>query len=161
MLGDFPDWVFRGCPAVTFVSRFLAFGVGAICTDLDGWTGEVVWVFGEIVLAVLLWDSVVFGISIDSSSVTSVAAASSLAVDDGLGWEGDIWPGSVSGDIDSVSNRAGGSLCPAGAAVCGNVLILVPWEIVDAANVSPVPGFGQIQNIEVLMRTRACHMFWH
>ena len=45
----------------------------------------MVWVFGEIVLAVLLWDSVVFGISIDSSSVTSVAAASSLAVDDGLG----------------------------------------------------------------------------
>ena len=160
MLGDFPDGVFGCGPTVAFVSGFLSFGVGAVLAFLDGGAGEVVWVFGEVVLAVFFGDTVGFGEGVDSSGVAAVAAASGLAVDDDLGGEGDVGPGSVSGDVYSVGEGAGGALSPAGAAVGGDVLVFAPGEVVDTADVSPVPGFGEVFEVDVFVGAWTGDVFW-
>lgn len=50
---------------------------------------------------------------------------------------------------------AGAAVGPAGATVLGNVLVAGRAHIVGAVDVPPVPGFGQIRNVYVLMRTRS------
>ena len=92
-------------------------------------------------MAALFRDAVGFGEGIDAAGVSSIAASSSLAVDDDLGREGNIRPGSVAGDVDAIGNRRSGSLCPAAPAVSRNVLILAPREVVNSRNIPPVPRF--------------------
>lgn len=80
----------------------------------------------------------VHGKLIDSQWITSVTVTSSITVDDGLRGETD-GDSHVSEDVDSVGKRRGGTLSPARAAILGNMLVLVPREVVDSADVSPIP----------------------
>ena len=83
-----------------------------------------------------------FSVLINPLGVTSPAATSRFAVYDDLNGKSNIGPGSVSRNVDPISNRAGGRLGPATATVCGNVLVFGPGQVVDAADVSPVPVVG-------------------
>lgn len=135
--------------------------MSAVLTLLDVGAAEVVRVLGQVVLAALFGDAVVLGILVDATRISSVAASSGLAVDDHLRRKSHIRPGSVSDDVDSVSNRAGSALSPAGSTVGRNVLILVPGNIVDSINVSPVPILRKVLKVEVFMWSLDSHMFWH
>ena len=78
-------------------------------------------------------------ILVNSCRISTIARASSLAVDNNLSVETN---GSCSleivQNIEAVSNRWSSSLCPAWAAIFWNVLILVPWKVILTVHVSPV-----------------------
>lgn len=59
------------------------------------------------------------------------------------------------GGAGRTCHGAGAAVSPAGAAVLGDVLVAGGADVVDAVDVSPVPGFGQIGNVEILVRTRS------
>jgi len=92
---------------------------------------------------------------VDTTGVTTVARATLLGIDNGLGIDGD---GSVSAqlvhDVESISNCGGRSLSPARPAVLGNVLVLVPGKVVDSVHVSPVDGGGNIFFLEFIPGVR-------
>jgi hypothetical protein len=158
VLSHFPDRITRSSPAVSNISWLLSLGVSAVLTLLNIGTAEVIGVLSQIVLTTFFRNTVVFSVLIDTSRVSSVATSSSLAVDDHLRRKRDIRPSSVSGNVDSVSNRTGGALSPARATVCRDMLILGPREIVDSANVSPVPTFREVLHVDVLMRSGSSHV---
>lgn len=133
--------------------------MGAVLALLDGGTAELIGVLGQIVLATLLGDAVVLGVGVDSHGVASVAAASCLAVYDHLRGEGHVRPGPVPHDVDPVSDRTGAALCPAAPAVRRNVLILAPRHVVHSIHIPPVPAFGQVFEVEVLVRPWSCDVF--
>ena len=54
----------------------------------------------------------------------------------------DIGPGGLSSDLDSIGERRGRSVGPAGTAVGGDVLVAHVGQVVSALNVAPVPGLG-------------------
>lgn len=126
MLGDLPNWVFGSCPAVAHVAWLLSLGRSAVLAFLDVRAGEMLWVFGEVVLAALFGDAVGLGVGIDAGGESTVTASSGLAVDDYLRGKGDVRPTAIASYVDPVSNGAGTSLRPTTAAVCGNVLVFVP-----------------------------------
>lgn len=103
-MGDFPDWVARGGPAVSNVSGLHALGVSAVLALLDGRAAGLCRVLCEVILAALLGDAVGLGKCIDTAWVSSVAGSSSLAVDDNLRRECHIGPGSVPRDVDPISD---------------------------------------------------------
>lgn len=157
VLLDFPNWITLLSPAVLFlcwVSDWCA--VSAL---LDVRAAEFVWVFSKVGLAGLFRDSVLVCINIHLDWVSSVAASSSLAIDDNLGRQGHIWPSPVSQDVDSVGDWGSRSMSPAAAAVSWDMLVSSPGQIVNSWDVSPVPGFWQIANLEILVRTRRCDEF--
>lgn len=84
------------------------------------------------------------GISVHISWVSTIAGASSLAVDDDLSVKTDRSGGlEVIKDVKAVSNCRGSTLSPARSAVLGNVLVLVPRQVILAIHVSPVNNCGQ------------------
>lgn len=44
-------------------------------------------------------------------------------------------------------------MSPAGATVLGDVLVASGADVVDAADISPIPGLWQIRNVQILVRT--------
>jgi hypothetical protein len=88
-------------------------------------------------------ETILIGIGIYIGWVSAVAGASSLAVDDYLSIKADRgWGLEVIKDVEAISNGRGSALSPAGSAVLGNVLVLVPGQIVLAVHVSPVNNCG-------------------
>lgn len=81
---------------------------------------------------------------INARGNSSVAASSCLAVDDDLRRKSEVRPGSVSYDVEPISDGAGGSLGPAASAVSGNMLVLVPRKVVDSFDVPPVERFRDV-----------------
>jgi len=71
--------------------------------------------------------------------ITTVARSALLAIDDNLGVNTNGgWGLEVVEDVKAVSNSRGGALSPTGSAVFGNVLVLIPGQVVFAVHVSPV-----------------------
>jgi len=64
-------------------------------------------------LAGLFWDSSVVSKYINLEWVSSVAASSSLAINNNLRRKGHIGPSVVSENVDSISKRAGWAMSPA------------------------------------------------
>ena len=159
VLSDFPDGIFVPGPTVSFVRLVLGRRPGAVLAFLDIRAAELVRVLGKISLAGFLRDTVLVSVDVDFSGVSSVAASSSLAVDDDLRGEGHGRPGVLSDDVDSVGDGAGRSMGPAGSAVGGDVLVSGPTEIVGSVDVSPVPLIGKVFNVEVFVRSRPGHEF--
>lgn len=145
VLRYFPDGIARSGP--TFKVTVFVSGRGAIFAFVDIVTSKFLWVFGEIILAGLLRNSMIFGKNIHTASITAIAATSGVAIDEHLRGEGDIWPGSISGDVDSIGEGAGAALGPATAAVVRDVLVFVPGEIVDATDVAPVPALREVVGV--------------
>lgn len=46
-------------------------------------------------------------------------------------------------------------MSPTGATVLGDVLVAGRADVVDAVDISPIPGFWQIRNVQILVRTRS------
>lgn len=89
-------------PAVSLFSSGWGWS-GTVTTLLDIIAGEFVWVLGDIVLAGDFWEPFSVCEFVDSSSVSSIAGSSRVAIDGDLWGESDLGPGVVSLDIDSVS----------------------------------------------------------
>ena len=88
------------------------------------------------------------GVSVDNTRVAAVAGASLLAVDNDLSVETNWSRGlQVSQDVESVGDGGSGALCPAGAAVARNVLVLGPRHVVLAVHVSPVNILRQVLSL--------------
>jgi hypothetical protein len=100
-------------------------------------------VVSSILLARAVGDSVLVSVLVNLSGVATIAATSSLAIDDSLGVKTD-WGGVLQliQDVESVSDGAGSALSPAWAAVARNVLILVPGHVVTTVHISPVNDLG-------------------
>ena len=119
-------------------------------------------VVGNVLLARAVGNTVFVGVLVDESGLTTVAVAASLAVDDNLGVQTDR--GGVAQacqDVESISKGRGCALGPAATAVPGNVLILIPGEVVAAVNVAPVHLSGQhihgkllVRNLDFTVRVR-------
>jgi len=89
------------------------------------------------------------GVGVDATGVTSIARATSLGVDDDLSVDGDGGNSlQLVKDVKSISNGGGRSLSPARPAVLGNVLVLVPGEVVNSVHVSPVDFGGNVSGTE-------------
>lgn len=99
------------------------------------------------------------GINIDFSWVSSVARTSGLAVDNNLWRQVHLGPGVVPSNVDSVSNRASGSMGPARSAVSGDMLIPAPRQIVLATDISPIPRFRKSVKVKVFVRPRRSDEF--
>mmetsp|Transcript_12625 Transcript_12625/g.21241 ORF Transcript_12625/g.21241 Transcript_12625/m.21241 type:complete len:592 (+) Transcript_12625:45-1820(+) len=124
---------------------------GAVLAEVDGIAGATLEVVGDVLLAGGVGDSLLEGELVDASGVSSLAGASGSAVDDGLGVEADGGGVQVSEhDVESVGEGGGGALGPAGAAVDGDVLVLVPGEEVGSVDVSPVNVLGDLLGGELL-----------
>ena len=121
--------------------------MGAVLTFLHVRAAEVLRILGEIILASFFRNSVKIGVFVYIGRVSAVAVTAPSTVDENLRREGDIRPRSVSGDVDPIGDGAGGALGPATSAVVGNVLIFVPGEVVDSADVSPVPVLGEVLEV--------------
>jgi hypothetical protein len=128
---------------------------------LDVWTAELIGIFSSIGLTGFFRNTVLFSENIDLSRVTAVAGSSGLAVHDDLGWEIHVRPGSVSNNIDSVGDGAGCSVGPAASAVNWYVLVSGPWKPVSFVDVSPVPFFGKVLDVEVFVRSGWNNVFFH
>jgi len=119
----------------------------------------VIRIFGEIVLAALLGDTIRMGELIYFYRVTLLAASSGMAIYNSLNRNGNIWESSVTGNIDSVGDRAGGTLSPAASAVNWVVLISAPRKVVNSFVVSPVEILWQLFDVDVFVRTRRSNDF--
>ena len=133
--------------------------MGAVLTFLHVRAAEVLRILGEIILASFFRNSVKIGVFVYIGRVSAVAVTAPSTVDENLGGEGDIRPRSVSGDVDPIGDGAGGALGPATSAVVRHVLIFVPGEVVDSADVSPVPVLGEVLDVQVLVGARTSHEF--
>jgi len=87
-------------------------------------------------------ESSIVGKLVNLSGITAIARASSLAVDDDLSVKANWgWCLEVIQDVEAVSYGRSCSLGPAGSAVLGNVLVLVPGQVILAIHVSPVSNW--------------------
>lgn len=84
ILSNFPDWIFRLSPTVSFVSGFDSCWSSAVLAFLNIWAFKVVRVFSNVGLASFFWNTVSVGINIDLSRVSSIAGSAGFAVDDDL-----------------------------------------------------------------------------
>jgi hypothetical protein len=97
----------------------------------------------------LISDFIVLHEVVGANGISSVAAiVEATAGNHYLGRDVNIWPGSISGDLDSVGERRSGSLGPAGAAVLGDVLVLDICEVVDAVDTVPHEGLGERHGVQ-------------
>lgn len=99
---------------------------------------------GCVLLATCFWDSILIGIFIDNSWVSSIAGTTCFAVYYGLRTQG-YWCGTKTliEDVESISNSRGSSLGPTRPTVIGDVLVSIPGAIVDSINISPVKVLGE------------------
>ena len=87
---------------------------GAVLALVDGTASERFRVFGNVLLARGVWDTLLVSELVDASWVSTLAASSSTAVDNDLSVESNwSWVLVSEHDVESVSNRRGGSLGPA------------------------------------------------
>ena len=118
---------------------------GAVLALVDGLAVEGGGVLGDVLLARRVRDTLLVGELVDTTGVATLARATGTAVDDDLGVEAD---GSgvlvTEKDVESIGEGRGGTLSPAGAAVDGDVLVLVPGKEVGTVDVSPVPAAGEV-----------------
>merc|ERR1719473_262423 len=105
-------------------------------------------------LAGLVRDARLVRVRVHAARVAAVAGAAAAAVDEHLGGQVDGWPRALAHDRDAVRQRARGALRPAGAAVLGDVLVLIPRAEVGAVDVAPVPRGGEVRRREVRVRQR-------
>jgi hypothetical protein len=154
VLLDSPSGVVCLGPAVAGLSGFGRVGRGAVHAFLHGRAGEFLGVVGLVGLAGLFGDAVLVGKDEHLQRVATITATASEAVDKDLWREGHVWPGSSSCNVDSISNRAGRTMCPASSAVFRHVLIPAPRYIVHSGNITPVPVGWEVLDIQVFVRTR-------
>ena len=149
VLGDLPLGVVGHGPAVFLAG--LAWGGGgalAVLAELDGGAVGGFGVLGLIVLARLLGDALLMSELIDTRSVAAFAAASSLAVEDGLDREVDLGVGVLTRDVDTISKSRGGSMSPATTAILGDMLVPVHTEVVHTIDVTPVKSSWEVLETE-------------
>ena len=91
---------------------------------------------------------------IHAEGVATFAAASHLAVEDELGGQGHVGPGSFPLDVDAVRKRADGGHCPTAATVDWDVLVPAEGHVVDSFHIAPIPLFGQVFAGNALVRQR-------
>lgn len=93
-------------------------------------------------------------ILIDWQRLTTIAGATSIAINQNLNAEFDIWECSVSCNVDSVSQRRWSTMCPAWSAIHWDVLVACYWEIVDSRDISPIPVAWEDCSVEIFIRKR-------
>jgi hypothetical protein len=106
-------------------------------------------VLGLVVVAGLIGDSGAVGIPPNSKVISSVARASSSAVNDVLGAQVSAGPSTTTLNVDAVGKGTGGSHSPATSAVLGNVLVAGGAEEVGSVHGAPVVRGGEGINLEV------------
>jgi len=116
--------------------------------------GVAVLVDGLVVVAGLIGNTRVVGISVHGEIITTIARASVAAVNDVLWAEVSRGPRATAEDVDAISQSRGRAESPAGAAVLRNVLIAGRGEVVSARDIAPVPISRDIFRGEVLVRAR-------
>jgi hypothetical protein len=91
----------------------------AVFADLLWGAVEAGWVLSEIVLARFFGDTVLVSELIDGKTETTFTRATTVAVDEDLWSEGDLWEGVVATDVDTISHGAGGTVSPEEPQYCG------------------------------------------
>lgn len=77
--------------------------------------------------------------------ISSFTISSCFTVDNNLSIESNwSWVGIIEHNVESISKCRGSSLSPAWSTIDWDMLVLVPWEIVDTINVTPVPRGWEI-----------------
>lgn len=125
----------------------------ATVADLLVRTGRSRRILGLEVLTALLGKPEFHGVLINVAGVAALAVSSVIAVDDHLGGESEVRPGSVSGDVDAICQRTCGCLNPTVTAVVRRPLIFCPRKVVYSGDVSPIPILRQILEVKILMRS--------
>jgi hypothetical protein len=74
-----------------------------------------------------------------------------MAVDDNLWAESWSWERVLLENVDTIGNRAGGSMSPAATTVLWNVLVTSPGEVVDTVDVTPEPVIWESCGIDSLI----------
>jgi hypothetical protein len=79
-------------------------------------------------------------------SFTTVATIILRARDENLWGDVNIWPGSLSSDLDSIGEGRGSGMSPAGTTVRWDMLVSNVGEVVNTFDVVPDPVFWKIVN---------------
>lgn len=111
-------------------------------------------IFGLVVVARLIGNTFLVGISKHRDHIATVASAGITAIEHILDGEESRRPGTIALDVDSIGQRASGTMGPARTTVLRNMLISGCRQIVDTVDVSPIPAGWQIFNFKVLVRSR-------
>jgi hypothetical protein len=141
------DVVLRGIDGLAVVHGGVLSVLGgrAVTADVDRLALILHKVGGNVLLARGVDEASGVSVLVDISGVTTVAGATSWAVDDSLGAETNRGVSlQASEDVETIGNGGGGALGPAWSAVLGNVLVLVPWEVGLTVHVSPVNVGGDV-----------------
>lgn len=123
-------------------------------TFLNWWAISRSWISSHVVLARLLRNSSLVSKIIDLWWVTSFTWSSSLTVQDNLWRQSNLREGQILLNVDSISKCRQCSLSPTWSTILRNVLVDWPWHIISAINISPVPRFRKILNIQIFVRKR-------
>lgn len=122
-------------------------------------------VVGNVLFAWTVNKTDIVSIFINLSRVSSIARASSLSIDDHLSINsnrGHVL--SVVHDVESISNCRCSALRPAWSTILGDVLVLVPWKIVQTSthgtSISPINGGGKSDGIIFIPRESFCNNFF-
>merc|ERR1719313_841921 len=108
-------------------------------------------VVSDVLLARGVGDALLVSEAVETAGVAALARATGTAVDDDLSVKADRGRVLVAEhDVESVSDGAGGALGPAGATVDGDVLVLVPGEVVGVVDVAPVVVVGHVVLVDSL-----------
>ena len=106
-------------------------------------------VLGLVHLAGLVGNTLLVRVSVHTRVPSSVAGSGVTAVDHLLHRQLHAGPRSLAHQVHAVSDGRGGSLCPAGAAVLRNVLVLVPGGVVATVDVADVVALGNLLRLQV------------
>jgi len=148
VLGDVVLGVFHSSAAREAIITERGRGPEAVTAEINVGASTGDKVVGGVLLAGRVGNTEGGSVKVDFSGVTTVARATSVAVDDSLGVEADGGgEGKVGVDVESISEGGGGALSPAGSTVSGDVLVLVPGKVVSSVVVSPVDSGGNIEGV--------------
>ena len=103
----------------------------------------------------LVGNTLLVRVAVHAAVPAAVAAARVAAVDHLLHRQLHGGPGALSHQVDTVGDGRGGALRPAGAAVHGDVLVLVPGGVVVSVDVADVVALGDLRRVQVRVRQRS------
>ena len=111
-------------------------------------------VLGLVHLAGLVGNTLLVGVFEHARVPSSRAGSGVAAVDHLLHRQLHGGPRSLAHQVHAVSHSRGRCLCPAGAAVLRNVLVLLPGGVVHSVDVADVVALGNVLGLQVGVGTR-------
>lgn len=155
---DLPVGVVLNSPTSTGVNCSIGGDrTGTVKTTLFSRARSLLRISSKIVLTRFFRDTLLVSELVNTNGLTTVAAATSLTIEDDLNTQGNIRPSSVSSNVDSISKGGGSTMSPARTTVLRNVLVSGERKIVDIADISPIPVLRKSGSIEIFVRKRTSH----